>query len=146
MGPRAKVRSQKEAQEIGLETLRGAGKATSLSRAATWTCPTWVLTLEAGQIGILWFGFQQMWQPCIAVPKTTALGVKQQGSEGQGDPSFQVALAFPAGQAYPPKPHQDPVGLGPGPLLIGCQEVPHHGNTPVKVRDSRNGVRLGMML
>lgn len=36
-------------------------------------CPTWILTLEAGQIGILGFGFQQVWQPCIAVSEPTAL-------------------------------------------------------------------------
>lgn len=35
--------------------------------------PTWPLTLEAGQVGILRFGFQQVWQPCVAVPEPTAL-------------------------------------------------------------------------
>lgn len=35
--------------------------------------PTWPLTLEAGQVGILGFGFQQVRQPCVAVPEPTAL-------------------------------------------------------------------------
>lgn len=48
-------------------------------------------------------------------------------------------------QAYPPEPHQNPVGLGPGPLLIGSQEAPHHGNTPVRARGGGQGVRPGMV-
>lgn len=57
-------------------------------------CSTWILTLEAGQIGILRFGFQQVWEPCIAVAEPTALRGGVSGrSVGQGNPSFQPAMA-----------------------------------------------------
>lgn len=52
---------------------------------------------------------------------------------------------LPSSQAYPPEPHQDPVGLGPGPLLIGSQEAPHHGHTPARARGGGQGVRPGMV-
>lgn len=34
--------------------------------------------------------------------------------------------------AHPPQPDKDPVGLCPGPLLIGSQEVLHHGDPPAR--------------
>lgn len=34
--------------------------------------------------------------------------------------------------AHPPQPDKDPVGLCPGSLLIGSQEVLHHGNPPAR--------------
>lgn len=110
-------------------------------------CSTWILTLEAGQIGILRFGFQQVWQPCIAVAEPTALGGGGQWEvSGAGQPFLPASHShLPSSQAYPPEPHQDPVGLGPGPLLIGSQEAPHHGDAPVKARGGRCRVRLGVV-
>lgn len=98
-------------------------------------CLTWILTLEAGQIGVLRFGFQQVWQPGIAVPKPAALEMSSMGGQWVGAtlPSSQPQPP-PSSQAYPPEPHQDPVGLGPGPLLIGSQEAPHHGDAPTRAR------------
>lgn len=61
-------------------------------------------------------------------------------SVGQGNPSSHSH--FPSSQPYPPEPNQDPVGLGPGPLLIGSQEVPHHGNAPARATGGGPGVRL----
>lgn len=34
--------------------------------------------------------------------------------------------------AHPPQPDEDPVGLCPGSLLIGSQEVLHHGDPPAR--------------
>lgn len=37
-------------------------------------CPSFVpLTLQAGEAGILRLRFQQVWEPCVSVPKATAL-------------------------------------------------------------------------
>lgn len=108
---------------------------------------TWILTLEAGQTGVLRFGFQQVWQPCIAVPEPTALGGGRVGmvngaSNAPLQPVSAMSPHLPSSQAYPPEPHQDPVGLGPGPLLIGSQEAPHHGNASARAMGGRHGVRL----
>lgn len=66
---------------------------------------------------------------------------------GAGQPFLPASHGqLPSSQAYPPEPHQDPVGLGPGPLLIGSQEAPHHGDAPVKARGGRHRVRLGAVL
>lgn len=59
---------------------------------------------------------------------------------GQGNSSSHSH--FPSSQPYPPEPNQDPVGLGPGPLLIGSQEVPHHGDAPARAMGGGPGVRL----
>ena len=59
----------------------GKSARTQEQRVRAPACQTWILTLEAGQIGILGFGFQQMWQPCIAVPEPTALGVELAGGQ-----------------------------------------------------------------
>lgn len=34
--------------------------------------------------------------------------------------------------AHPPQPDENPVGLCPGPLLVGSQEVLHHGDPPTR--------------
>lgn len=92
------------------------------------------LTLKAGQVGILGLGLQQVWQPGVAVPKSTALGEEWGVIVGKTSlPSCQPWPPVPR-LPYPPKPHQDPVGLCPRPLLIRGQEAPHHGNTPVRAQ------------
>ena len=61
-------------------------------------------------------------------------------SVGQGNPTSHSH--FPSSQPYPPEPNQDPVGLGPGPLLIGSQEVLHHGDAPARATGGGPRVRL----
>lgn len=133
-------------RETGQEK-REESKKTNSSGPEPSGHPTWTLTLEARQVGILWLGFQQVRQPCIAVPKATALWVGSVGVREAGKPSPSASHShFPSNHTYPPESHQDPVGLGPGPLLIGSQEAPYHGNTPARARGGGHRVRPDMVL
>lgn len=105
------------------------------------------LTLQAGEAGILRLGFQQVWESCVPVPKATAL-VKEIRKDLRGwkpvgfccywkvkcsvSTQPQTVRGVGTQDAYPPQPDKDPVGLCPGSLLIGCQEVLHHGDPPAR--------------
>lgn len=76
---------------------RGWKKWESLRTREQWAKaaagPSWVLTLEAGQIGVLRFDFQEVWQPRIAVPEPTALGVGSVEVSGAGHAFVPAATA-----------------------------------------------------
>lgn len=64
----------------GLEEV-GKSERTQEQWARAISLSNLILTLKAGQIGVLRFGFQQVWQPCIAVPKPTALRTGSVGGQ-----------------------------------------------------------------